>query len=93
MERLTKASGKKRYYIADELSLNQEVKGYTGPAVNKLAAFENLYEDLLQKQEEIPLELERLRSENKTKTVRFRELMVEKMMNDTVLNLFKRYGL
>jgi len=93
MERLTKTLGKKDFYIAGELTLNPDVNGYTGAAANRLAAFENLYEDLINKQLQIPQALEKLRNEEKTKTVRFRELMVEKMMNDTILNLFKSYGL
>lgn len=52
----------------------------SGPAIDRLYQLENHYFALLERQQAIPAELERLRSEGKTKTVRFRELLAERLM-------------
>lgn len=80
-------------YVIDKNTLQQTDKGYTGDAIEKLARFENLIEDLLNSQRQIPIELEMLRNEGKTKSVRFRELMVKKITNANLLDLFKIYSL
>lgn len=89
--RLTRAFDSKFY--VDDTKVKQDVNGYSGEAINKLAKFENIYEDLLESQSKIPKELERLRNEGKTKSVTFKELMVKKMSNANMINLFKLYGL
>jgi len=93
MERLTKLMGNNDLYIVDDLTVNHDVNGYTGEAITKLAKFENIYEDLIASQSEISKQLEKLRNEEKIKTVRFRELMVKKMTNVMIIELFKSYGL
>lgn len=93
MKRLTRMQGNDDYYIADDLTINHDINGYTGEAIIRLAKFENIYEDLIKGQEQIPKEMEKLRSEEKTKSVRFKELMVKKMTDASIINLFKRYGL
>lgn len=93
MERITRMQGDNDLYIVDELTLNNDVNGYTGEAITRLARFENIYEDLIASQSQIPKELEKLRKEGKTKSVRFKELMVMKMTNANIINLFKKYGL
>jgi hypothetical protein len=93
VERLTRMLGNTDCYVVDDLTLNHDVNGYTGEAITKLAKFENIYEDLIASQSQIPKELEKLRNEGKTKTVRFKELMVRKMTNANIINLFKTYGL
>lgn len=92
MDRLTRMLGNNEY-IADDITLNHVDNGYTGEAITRLAKFENIYEDLIASQNQIPKELEKLRNEGKTKSVRFRELMVTKMTNANIIDLFKRYGL
>ncbi len=62
-------------------------------AVNKLAQFENLHEDLLRSQQEITVELETLRQAGKKNSVRFRELMSKKLMNAHMLDLFQLYAI
>ena len=93
MERLTRMLGNNDFYMVDDSTLNHDVDGYTGEAISRLAKFENIYEDLIASQSQIPKELEKLRDEGKTKSVRFRELMVKKMTNANIINLFKTYGL
>lgn len=93
MERLTKLVGNRELYFTDDLTVSHDVNGYTGEAITKLAKFENIYEDLITSQSEISKQLEKLRNEEKTKTVRFRELMGKKMTDALIIELFKSYGL
>ncbi len=93
MARLTRMQDNNDSYIVDQAVIDNDVNGYTGEVITKLAKFENIYEDLLASQSQIPKELEKLRNEGKTKSVRFRELMVQKLMNGNIINLFKTYGL
>ena len=69
------------------------LKGILGEAVTKLAKFENLYEDLLARQNDIAKELEALRLEDKTRTLKFKQLFANKLTNSNILTLFKSYGL
>lgn len=59
----------------------------------RLAAFEQLYADLREEQRKTIAALELLRAEKKEKTVRFRELLGQKLMQAQQLALFERYGL
>jgi len=84
MERLTNKTEQNNYTI-NVSQLNE--------AVERLALFENIYEDLLKSQNEIHTELERLRKEDKTKTVKFKELMVKKLTNNNMIIQFNMYGI
>lgn len=92
MERLTKVLAKE-FYIVDSENVSHDVNGYTGEAINKLAKFENMYDDLISKQSEISIELEELRAKGKTNSVRFKQLLANKLNNNNVLILLKTYGL
>ncbi|MEG0520306.1 MAG: hypothetical protein RR520_03935 [Erysipelotrichaceae bacterium] len=59
----------------------------------RLNSFEKMLEDIILQQKEIPLELEELRLAGKTKTLRFRELVSRKLMNEEILCLFNKYNL
>jgi arylformamidase len=59
----------------------------------KAEAFDRILSDLANRQRDIPAELERLRAERKEKTVRFKELMAQKLMDSHTLMLFARYGI
>jgi hypothetical protein len=93
MSRLTRALGNKGPYAVDDDKVGHGSNGFTGEAVDKLARFENLYEDILNGQDEISKELEKLRLAGQTKSVKFRELMTRKLMNTNFLILLKSYGL
>jgi hypothetical protein len=93
MDRLTRAAGCNNYYIIDDNKIQHDVNGYTGEAVSKLAKFENLYDDLAARQNEIVKELEALRLEGKTRTVKFKQLFADKLVNNNIIILFKTYGL
>lgn len=70
-----------------------EKSNRNGNHAKKLAGLEKLVEDLVAEQERISDQLDTFRREGKTKSVRFRELMGQKLFNSNVLNLFERYGL
>ncbi|HPL56962.1 MAG: hypothetical protein KBG27_09350 [Flexilinea sp.] len=67
--------------------------GYTGEPINRLAAYENLQQDLLNDLEKISQEMAGLREEGKIKSVHFKELMSQKMINTRIISLFQSYGL
>lgn len=93
MDRLTRMPEGGPSYIADEAGIRHDGDGYTGAAVEKLAKFENLYDDLAAKQRNLAAELEKLRSENRTHSVKFKQLLADKLTTGNILILFKSYGL
>lgn len=66
---------------------------YAGEAVQRLAAFENIAQDIKASQEMVAAKLEQLRAEGKKNSVQFRELLVKKMNNAMILSVFMAYGL
>lgn len=80
-------------YVVDDTKVQHEANGYSGDAINKLAKFENIYDDLISKQSEISKELEKLRLEDKTHSVKFKQLLANKITNNNIIILFKTYGL
>jgi len=62
-------------------------------AVQRLGAFEDACEALMKSQEQIPGELDALRVQGKEKTVRFKETMAQKLINNNIIIFLKRYGL
>ncbi|AHM57596.1 hypothetical protein EAL2_808p00900 (plasmid) [Peptoclostridium acidaminophilum DSM 3953] len=94
MTRLTrKLPGKEGHegYVVEKEKIINTPEGYSGEAVEKLARFENFYDELVASQEEISRELEMLRNEGKEKSVRFRELFGKKLMNNNTLIMLKYY--
>lgn len=84
MERLTAKNG-------DTITLRE---GASQQAVLlRLAQFEALYETLLRENVEFSLALQKLKEADKTKTVKFRELMGKKLMNTQMLGVFGIHGI
>lgn len=81
-----------KYYVANE-KINQCGEGYTGDAIEALAKFESYYEDLVLKQEEIIKEMDKLKAENKTHTVKFKQLLANKLNNSSNLLILKQFGI
>jgi hypothetical protein len=73
--------------------LQREETGFTGEAAERLAAFEDVYEHLLQSQETLSAKLEELRSEGKTRSHQFKEAMGKKLMNTMILSLLESRGI
>lgn len=92
MSRLTRALDK-NVYAVDDTKVQHDVNGYTGEAISKLAKFENVYDDLILKQNEIAKELEKLRLEDKTHSVKFKQMLANKLANNNILTIFETYGL
>jgi len=93
MARLTRVLDNNEFYIVDDDNVNHDANGYFGDAINKLANFENIYDDLVANQIKISKELAILRNEGKTHSCKFKELMVKKLTNNNIIILFKTYGL
>ena len=93
MQRMTRPAGGQGAAMIDGKYLTGAEGGYAGPAAERLAALENLCEKLLGEQQELAAELKRLRSLDKTRTSRFRELMGNKLMNANTIGQLKLYGL
>lgn len=92
MNRLTKSLDNKQFYV-DDTKVTHDVNGYFGEAIDRLAKFENFYDALVSQQEEITRELDKLRSEGKTTSVKFKQLFANKLTNNNILILLKTYGI
>ncbi|HEX3031452.1 MAG TPA: hypothetical protein VHS59_04325 [Bacillota bacterium] len=92
MDRMTRPLGNGSY-IVDADKVKCDAQGCSGEAMDRLARFENFYSDLVAGQIKTVEDMEKLRSEGKTKSVRFRELMVKKMTDSNLIDLLKFYGL
>lgn len=92
MARLTRQREDGAGYVVDEAYITHDAGGYSGEAIERLARFENAHADLLAQQDSILSELDRLRDEGKHKSVRFRELLGQKMINNTLIALLERHG-
>lgn len=67
--------------------------GYGGPAVQRLAQFEDIVDRLIQEQQDISAEMDRLHIAGKEKSVKFRELFATKMLNNSMLSRFQAHGI
>ncbi len=93
MARLTRPREDGAGYRVDDAQIAHDAGGYSGEAIERLARFENAQADLLAHQETIALEMDRLRAKGKEKSVRFRELLGQKMINNTLTRVAERYDL
>ena len=62
-------------------------------ALERLAAFEDLACGLEEEQQSISRRLEELRGQRKERTVQFRELLAQKLVNSSLIQLLERKGL
>jgi len=93
MARLTRPRENSAGHFVDVAHITRDADGYSGAAIERLAQFENAQAALLAQQDQITGELDRLRAEGKEKSVRFRELLGQKMINNTLVALLERHGL
>ena len=61
-------------------------------ALQRLAALEDMLEELAACQTDIPAELARLKAAGKEKTVRYKELLGQKLLLNEMLALLERHG-
>ena len=90
MIRLTKAIPGGEYRVPED-AVQSTPGGYSGPAVEKLARFENMADDLAARQEAIAQDLEALRAAGRQNTVQFKQLLAEKLTNAGTLALLETY--
>jgi len=62
-------------------------------AFQRLAAFEDIYEELADNAVTIPPELEKLKTAGKEKTVRYKEMLGQKLIDNHIKALFERHGI
>jgi hypothetical protein len=93
MERFTRLSEDRKYYVADDGSLIRNDEVYTGELIERLAKFENMLEHIMKEHEELPKELQALRDAEKTKTYKYREVFTRKLMNDSFVVELMGFGL
>ena len=61
--------------------------------MNKLERFESALNDILDEYTKLGIKLEELRKEGKMKTVKFKELLGQKLVYNMIITIFKRYNL
>jgi hypothetical protein len=93
MGRLTKLSDSKMAFVTTGIDGKLEDEGYYGPAVEKLAKFENLCDSIIEKQSSLAMDLEALRAAGKEKNFKFKELLGQKIMNEMLLMQIRGQGL
>jgi hypothetical protein len=92
MKRLTSLDNENSYIVSTD-SNRAKPNGYAGEAIDKLAKFEDFFDDLQTNQSKISDEMEMLRQQDKSHSPRFKELFARKMINNSILILLKQYGL
>jgi hypothetical protein len=80
-------------YIVAEQYVERSEGGYSGAAIERLARFENAYEELERLSETILQEIEELKIRDRTHSVIFKEKLGMKVMNANTLNMFKAEGI
>ena len=66
---------------------------YIKEAIQKLGKFEDAYEALMNSRAQILEELENLRLQEKEKTVRYKETLAQKLINNNIVMFFEKHGL
>lgn len=61
--------------------------------MDRLEKFERALKDILAEYDNLGKELEKLRSEGKNKTTKFRELLGKKLVYSMIITIFRRYDL
>ena len=89
MRRYTKKHGDVYNIDISEIQLSQTV--VSGNAIDRLAKFENFYEDLINEQARISIHLNQLRESKKTKSVTFRQLFANKLNIDMMIERVHRF--
>lgn len=92
MDRYT-INKEERFYIMAEDLIFKTDKGFCGKAVDRLAQFEAMFEALVKNQEMMSKELEKMRLEGKSKSLRFKEMMTKKLIESNMIIYFKINGI
>ncbi|MGI6331272.1 MAG: hypothetical protein ACOX1Y_05925 [Zhaonellaceae bacterium] len=93
MKRLTTKAEDGTYLVSGDQLKAFNKDSYGGEAINKLGKYENFHEALLNRRQVIPEELQKLREQGKEKSVKFRELLAEKLTIENILIMLKGQGI
>jgi hypothetical protein len=93
MERMTRRNEPDGRATVEESRIVRDGAEIRGEAVERLARFEDAVAELEADQGDVSLQLERMRGEGRSKTVRFRELMGRKLTNQFLLVLLSKHGI
>lgn len=91
--RLTKWKEEKKKYAVDLSEVRCEEDMFAEEVIAKLAAFEDFFDELIQRQEATRKEMERLRAAGKVKTTTFRQLVAIKLTNEQMLDMLRSFGI
>ena len=72
---------------------NNNDNGNKSETERKLAIYENMCEEFKKDMQTLPERLEKLRSQGKEKTVAYKELVTQKLINTNILMFFKKNGI
>ena len=73
--------------------ITREKERYDENDAERLAKFEDAYRDLQNSISELPGKLETLRTQGKEKTVTYKELLAQKLINNSILQFFEKHGI
>lgn len=93
MRRFTSNEGKGQPWHVSPEAVTPNADGCTGPAIERLAGFENAYEAIERERDKAEAELVKLRAAGKQKTVQFRQLLAQKITHANILALFAIHGI
>ena len=93
MRRFTTTEGPGHPYRVSPDAVTREDAGDTGPAIERLACFENAYEAIERERDKAEAELSKLRAAGKQKTVQFKQLLAQKITHANILSLFAIHGI
>lgn len=93
MRRISRISPDGKNHFVECTNIENSGEHYSGNAIERLARFEDFHEHLLEQRQKIPLDLERLRVEGKSKSYKFKELLGQKLLTETILNSLSRFGI
>ena len=85
MERLTKKLSDGTYALIEGHDVNE--------VIVRLAKYEDMYEALCFEFSKITADMEKMRAADKSKTVTYKQLIANKMMNQNLIGRFEIYGL
>ena len=93
MSRFTQPTADGAHYVVAAPHIAGTATGYTGPAIDRLASFENMHSLLQTRIQAIPAEQAALRAQGREKSVRFRELTAQKLTYQAWLDMARDAGI
>lgn len=91
MNKFTKLVDSKYVASIKDVTIDQDY--ISGELIDRLAKFENFYEEIEKNQIEISNQLEVMRNDGKDKTVEYKELFTKKLVNNNVMAFLRYHGL